>query len=140
MKINAQVLEGNWNQIKGKLREKWGEVSQDDLQQVKGNVDQLVGLIQKKTGEARDKVEKYLSELTAEGGSGISRALNAAREYAGTAVDSIDDMTSQATDIARGGYESAGRIIQQRPLESLAVGFGAGLVAGVIVGLLMRTK
>jgi ElaB/YqjD/DUF883 family membrane-anchored ribosome-binding protein len=39
----------------------------------------------------------------------------------------------------RGGYVQTERMIQQRPIESLAVGFGAGLIAGVIIGLVMRS-
>ena len=40
----------------------------------------------------------------------------------------------------RGGYVQTERMIQQRPLESLAVGFGAGLIAGVVIGLVMRNS
>lgn len=140
MKVNAQTLEGNWNQIKGKLRERWSEVSGDDLQKVRGDVEQLVGLIQKKTGEAREKVEQYLTELTADGAGGANRAINAARELAGHAAESVEEATSRAADMVRGGYMQTERMIQQRPMESLVVGFGAGIVAGVIVGLMIRSK
>jgi len=54
MTVNQQTLEGNWNEIKGKLHERWGQLTQDDLQRARGDVDQLVGLIQRKTGEARN--------------------------------------------------------------------------------------
>ena len=60
MNVNIQALKGNWNEIKGKLRNKWGQLTNDDLQQARGNIDQLVGLIQRKTGEARTSVEKFL--------------------------------------------------------------------------------
>ena len=86
MAPNQQTLEGNWNEIKGKLRERWGQLSQDDLQKARGNVEQLVGVIQKKTGEARDRIEQYLSEVTAEGASGVSRVADAVRGYASTAA------------------------------------------------------
>ena len=51
--VNQQTLQGNWNELKGKLREKWGQLTNEDLQVAQGNVDQLIGLIQRKTGEAR---------------------------------------------------------------------------------------
>ena len=60
--VNQQTLQGNWNEIKGKLRNKWGQLTNDDLQSVHGNVDQLIGLIQRKTGEARNSVEQFLEE------------------------------------------------------------------------------
>jgi len=140
MKLNQQTLEGNWNEIKGKLHERWGAVTQDELQRARGNVDQLVGLIQKKTGEARASVEQYLSELTAGGGASVSKVAEAVRGYASTAAESMEDYGSRAADVVRGGYAQTERMVQQRPMESLAVGFGAGLITGVIIGLVMRSR
>ena len=44
-------IEGNWKQLRGKVREKWGQLTDDDLQIQGGNIDQLVGKIQQKTGD-----------------------------------------------------------------------------------------
>lgn len=140
MKLNQQTLEGNWNEIKGKLHERWGELSNDDLQKARGSVDQLVGMIQKKTGEAREKVEQYLGEVTANGASGVSKVAEAVRGYAGSAAESLGDARGRASDAVRGGYVQTERMVQQRPIESLAVGFGAGLITGVVLGLVMRSK
>ena len=150
MALNQQTLEGNWNEIKGKLHERWGQLTQDDLQKARGNVDQLVGMIQRKTGEARERVEQYLNELTSNGGSGVGRVAEAVRGYAssavesmrgygGTAAESAEEARARAAEMLRGGYAQTERMIQQRPLESLAVGFGAGLITGVIIGLVMRS-
>ncbi|HEX6961473.1 MAG TPA: CsbD family protein [Lacipirellula sp.] len=151
MALNQQTLEGNWNEIKGKLHERWGQLTQDDLQKARGNVDQLVGLIQRKTGEARERVEQYLNELTAGSGSGVSRMADAVRGYASSAVESMrgygstaagsaEEARARAAEMLRGGYAQTERMVQQRPLESLAVGFGAGLITGVIIGLVMRSS
>jgi ElaB/YqjD/DUF883 family membrane-anchored ribosome-binding protein len=109
-----------------------------------------VGLIQRKTGEARERVEQYLNELTASSGGGVSRVAEAVRGYASSAMDSMrgygstaaesaDEARARAAEMLRGGYAQTERMIQQRPLESLAVGFGAGLITGVIIGLVMRS-
>lgn len=151
MKLSQQTLEGNWNEIKGKLHERWGQLTQDDLQKVRGNVDQLVGMIQRKTGEARELVEEYLNELTANGGNAVgkvaeavrgyaSSAAESVRGYASTAADSMEDVRARAAGVVKGGYVQTERMIQQRPMESLAVGFGAGLVTGVIIGLVLRSR
>jgi uncharacterized protein YjbJ (UPF0337 family) len=155
--MNQQTLEGNWNEIKGKLHERWGQLTNDDLQKARGNVDQLVGVIQRKTGEARDRVEQYLNELTSSGGSGASKMAETVRSYAASAADTArgyadsargyassasetaDEARARAADMLRGGYVQTERMIQQRPIESLAVGFGAGLITGVIIGLVMRS-
>ncbi len=55
-------LKGNWNIMKGKLKEKYGELTDDDLSYVEGKEDQLLGRIQKKTGQAEDKLRKELFE------------------------------------------------------------------------------
>jgi uncharacterized protein YjbJ (UPF0337 family) len=138
MALNQQTLEGNWNEIKGRLHEKWGQLTQDDLQQARGSVDQLVGVIQRKTGEARERVEQYLNEITSGGAGAVSKMAGAVRGYASQAVESVEDVTSRAGDYVRGGYVQTERMIQQRPMESMAVGFGAGLITGVVIGLMIR--
>src|SRR5204863_284881 len=57
--VNAQTLQGHWEEVKGKLREKWGQLTGDDLERFSGDVDKLVGLIQRKTGVARSAIEEY---------------------------------------------------------------------------------
>ena len=58
--VNRETLTGNWHEIKGRIQEKWGQVTGDELDQVEGNVEQLVGLIQKKTGQAREKIRDFI--------------------------------------------------------------------------------
>ncbi|MCH7399323.1 CsbD family protein [Belliella sp. DSM 107340] len=55
-------LKGNWNEMKGKLKEKYGELTDDDLAYAEGQEDQLLGKLQKKTGAAKEKLSKYLFE------------------------------------------------------------------------------
>lgn len=56
-------LKGNWNQAKGKLKEKYGELTDDDLTYAEGKEDQLVGRLQEKLGKTRDEVVKELNSL-----------------------------------------------------------------------------
>ena len=55
---NRQQIMGHWNEVKGRLKEHWGELTDDDLQQAEGSTDQLVGVVQQKTGAARSEVER----------------------------------------------------------------------------------
>ena len=61
--MNRDILEGNWTQLKGKVRERWGKLTDDDLDKVAGKRDQLIGTIQEKYGQARDKVEEEVREF-----------------------------------------------------------------------------
>jgi uncharacterized protein YjbJ (UPF0337 family) len=56
-------IKGNWNQIKGKLKEKYGQLSDDDLTYVEGKEDQLLGKLQEKTGKTRDQLVKEIKSL-----------------------------------------------------------------------------
>ena len=57
-----EQVKGNWNQIKGKAREEWGELTDDDLAEVRGEREQLVGLIQKKYGIAKEEAERQVDQ------------------------------------------------------------------------------
>ena len=147
--VNQQVFEGHWNEIQGKLRDRWGQLTEDELQRFDGNVQQLVGMIQRKTGEAREKVESYLEEIT--NGSSVSNAVKAVKEttgkavenvraYAAQATESVQETAGQAAEQLRAGYAEAEQFVRRRPVESLAVCFGAGLITGVVVGLVLRSR
>jgi uncharacterized protein YjbJ (UPF0337 family) len=138
--VNQQTLQGNWNELKGKLRSKWGQLTNDELQTFDGNVDRLVGLIQRKTGEARGAIERYLEELTSNGSSTVAQAVETAREYAQQAAGTIQHASQQAAESMQHGYQEAERVVKQRPVESVAVCFGAGVLAGVVLGLMLRSR
>ena len=59
-------VEGNWNQFKGKVKEKWGELTDDELDQIAGKRDILIGKIQEKYGIAEDEAEKRIKEFEKE--------------------------------------------------------------------------
>jgi uncharacterized protein YjbJ (UPF0337 family) len=138
--INAQTLQGNWNEVKGALKEQWGALTSDDLRSFNGNVDQLVGLIQRKTGESREAVQKFLEEATAEGSSFVAAAAQSARDYANRAAESVSDTYENITDQVRGGYSDAEGMVRSRPGQSVAVAFGVGMIAGLLVGLTLRSR
>jgi uncharacterized protein YjbJ (UPF0337 family) len=60
--MNKLETKGNWNIAKGKLKQKWAKLTDDDLRFVEGKQDELIGRIQKRTGEQREAVEKAVHE------------------------------------------------------------------------------
>ena len=60
--MNNDRIEGNWKQAKGKLKEQWGKLTDDDLDVVAGRRDQLAGKIQERYGVAKDDAEKQVAE------------------------------------------------------------------------------
>lgn len=61
--MNREQLKGNWNQIKGEVKKKWGQLTDDDLTESQGDYDKLVGRIQERTGDSREQVEKWIDDL-----------------------------------------------------------------------------
>ena len=105
--VNTQVLQGQWNQVRGQLKKKWGQLTDDDLKFANGNLDQLVGKIQHKTGEAREAIESFLDELTSQGSSAVSQAAESARKYAGYATDQVRDGYNRISDQLGRQYEAS---------------------------------
>lgn len=62
MKINTDILKGKWNQLKGDLKIKWGELTDDDVDQIDGSIDKLVGVLQERYGYSRDEADREIKE------------------------------------------------------------------------------
>jgi uncharacterized protein YjbJ (UPF0337 family) len=134
--VNQQVLAGHWNEVRGKLQEKWAKLTDDDLRSFNGNLDQLVGKIQQRTGETRDAIERFLAELAEEGSDYVSAARDKAQEVA----DQMSENMRQGYESVRQGYAEAERVIQDRPAQAVAFAFGLGLLVGVGATLVLRER
>jgi uncharacterized protein YjbJ (UPF0337 family) len=53
--MNRDVLEGQWKQLKGKVKQQWGRLTDDELDQINGRYDELVGIVQERYGYSRDE-------------------------------------------------------------------------------------
>ncbi len=60
--MNKDILEGKWEQLKGAVREKWGDLTDDDLMQIDGSREKLLGKIQEAYGRSRDAAEREVKE------------------------------------------------------------------------------
>jgi uncharacterized protein YjbJ (UPF0337 family) len=61
--MNEDRIKGNWKQFKGKVKEKWGKLTDDDLDMMEGKRDQLAGKIQERYGITKDEANRELDEL-----------------------------------------------------------------------------
>jgi uncharacterized protein YjbJ (UPF0337 family) len=60
--MNKDEASGNWKQFKGKMKEKWGKLTDDDMQVIEGKRDQLVGKIQERYGSTKDEAEREVTD------------------------------------------------------------------------------
>lgn len=58
--MNWDIVEGKWNEYKGKAKQQWGELTNDDLDKVEGRRDELAGKIQARYGKTRDEAEREI--------------------------------------------------------------------------------
>ncbi|HTO82895.1 MAG TPA: CsbD family protein [Methylomirabilota bacterium] len=61
--MNQDQMAGKWKQVKGKLKEQWGKLTDDDLTTVEGNSEQLIGKVQERYGIAREEAERQVREF-----------------------------------------------------------------------------
>lgn len=61
--MNDWKIKGEWNIVKGKLKQQYGELTDDDLKYTEGKEDELIGRLQNKLGKSKDEVKKIISDL-----------------------------------------------------------------------------
>jgi uncharacterized protein YjbJ (UPF0337 family) len=62
--VNEDKIKGQWKQVAGKAKAKWGKLTDDDLKVVEGNSEYLAGKVQERYGIARDEAEKQVKEFS----------------------------------------------------------------------------
>ncbi len=132
--LTREEVQGSWNQMVSAVQRKYSQLTGDDLAGLKGDVNQLVGVIQRKTGQAREDIETYIRSLSNNASSTMNRVAEAANDYAHVASDKMKEGYSYVQDAAQDGYRVARQTVKQRPVESIAIAFAAGLAAGLITG------
>ena len=60
--MNRDILAGKWKEMKGKAKEQWGKITDDDLDRIAGKRDQLVGKIQERYGITKDEAERQVND------------------------------------------------------------------------------
>lgn len=61
--MNWDHIEGKWQQLRGRVREQWGKLSDDDVDVIAGKRDQLIGVLQQRYGTAKDEIERQVHDF-----------------------------------------------------------------------------
>jgi len=138
--INPDALNGRWQEVKQKLYERWAQLTNEELQSFDGNVEQLMDLIERKTGDAREIIEQYLTELTANAAAVLDRSAQEVIDYAQQSRERVEASTRQAVDLVIENCKKVDSYARQRPVETMLVCFGAGVLTGLTLGWLIRRR
>jgi len=140
--MNWTTMQGNWTEAKGKVKTKWGRLTDDDLMQVSGNKDRLVGVIQQKYGIARDKAEEQLEEFLSASDGWVARAKDEAQDVVEKGRQYVENGVQRGKEIVEKGKEyvqntNASRmasdlqdLIGKHPVQSALIGIGLGFFIG----------
>ena len=65
--MNWDQVEGNWKQFKGKVKQQWGDLTDDDLNRIEGRQEELSGVLQKRYGKSREEADRMIDDWMARG-------------------------------------------------------------------------
>ena len=136
----ANPSPGQWDELRQMLKDRWGRLTDEDLRAFEGNMELLVSVIQQKTGEGRDNIGRVLKDVFEQGVRQVERAVEASKECTADTAESVQQTYDRVAENVRTGYHEAEGVVRQRPVESVAIAFGAGILTGLIVALLTRNR
>lgn len=129
---------GEWNEVKGRVRQKWGQLTDDELDQAEGQFEQLIGVIQQKTGESREQIERFVQNAKAEVSRQAEQIGAKISDYSAHASESVREGYAQLASATREQYDRAEAAVRRNPSSALAVAFGVGVAAGLGITLCVR--
>lgn len=106
---NQKVLEGNWNKLRGQVKDRWGQLTDTELDRIAGRRDQLIGSLQEKYGYSAQRAEEEIDRMMSDYNTKMQRV---ADRYLPS------ELSHAVTDY---------------PWMSVAISFGIGLLLGVLL-------
>ena len=142
--MNTFTFDGSWNKIKGKLKQKYAHLTDDDLVFVEGKGEELFGRLQSKLGLSQEAVSETLHELKDSAGNfgdGVRAKVSEATARVGEVVG---DVKAKVTEAAGEAYEHARQkahtmqeqaehYVIDQPLKALLTALAVGFVAGILI-------
>ena len=135
-------VEGDWKRMKGKVKEQWGLLTDDDLTAIGGRKDQLEGKIQERYGYGKDQVRKEIDNwyrstaLVADGDTDeLADQIDAIRTDIQSLTSTVSRIASkqlgQAQDKAVEAMSNAEDVIRENPVSAVAIAAGLGFLFGL---------
>jgi uncharacterized protein YjbJ (UPF0337 family) len=133
--ITKEELGSKWNLMADAIKEKFHQVTDEELREVNGSVQRLIALLQQKTGQNRQQVEAFMSDVCAQNGSTLANFYETMSGYAESASASIQKGYKQLSQHAQEGFSQSSDAIASRPVLSVGAALGIGLIAGIAIGM-----
>jgi uncharacterized protein YjbJ (UPF0337 family) len=131
--MNWDQAAGNWKQLSGKIKARWGKLSEDHLAQIDGRKDELIGKIQEIYGATKDEAERQIDDWV-RGASEFDSDDDGVREHDGAGRQQAREWARRSRRGIEGGMDAVCEQVQAQPLTSLALAVGAGVILGFLLG------
>ena len=129
-------VEGNWKQIKGRVKERWGKLTNDDLTAIAGRRDRLDGMIQERYGYARERLRKEIADWHGSLVSSREEKIASLRSGIPTLSSSderiADEQLAHTRSTAEKALNDAEEAFRRNPLVVIAVALGLGFLIGML--------
>jgi uncharacterized protein YjbJ (UPF0337 family) len=129
-------LEGNWKQLRGKAKERWGKLTDDDLTAISGRRDQLEGKIQERYGYAKSQARREIEDWYRSTESHLVDEIDNIRTELQRLASSVGHIANKQIDRAQVGATEAAReaeaAITRNPLTAIAIAVGLGFLIGIL--------
>jgi uncharacterized protein YjbJ (UPF0337 family) len=129
-------VEGNWKQMKGRVKERWGELTDDDLTAIAGRRDRLEGVIQERYGYAKERVRKEIEDWYRSMESNLSEEIESLRSGIQSLSSTVERIAQEQLPHARvratDTRKQAEDAVKRNPILVVAIALGLGLLIGVL--------
>lgn len=129
--ITRQTTPEEWSQVTDHVRNRWQNVDHEELDATAGDAEKLVELIQTKTGEAREQIEAFVSDVTQQAADRVAQLRQSTAAYSAEAADVVRESYDRAAAQVQDGVYEAQQMVRRKPTQAVALAFGAGIVAGL---------
>ena len=129
-------VEGNWKQMKGRVKERWGRLTDDDLTAIAGRRDQLEGMIQERYGYAKERTRNEIEDWYRSMGSDLAEQIETLRSGIQNLSSTVERIAKEqfprAHSRATEALNDAEEAVKRNPLVVVAIALGLGLLIGVL--------
>ena len=129
-------VEGNWKQMRGRAKERWGKLTDDDLTAIAGRRDQLEGLIQERYGYAREKARREIEDWYRSMESNLSEQIESLRAGIQNLSSTVERIAKEQIPRVRSratkALNDAEEAVKRNPLAVVAIALSLGLLISVL--------
>ncbi len=123
--INREQIQGNWQQLKGSIRKRWGKLTDDDLLECEGNFENIIGKLTERYGISKEKAKEKWGKF-------LNR-VDATNYEIKSIANNISDIAENLSDTALEFTENYKDMIKEKPFTAIGVATLSGIAIGMLI-------